>query len=78
MRLVRRLRGSTVVEVAPPRGRVTEAKAQHILPLHCINDSPYCKLFAANTQQVSFLIDLSLESNLSSENLSAWKIVSLT
>ncbi|KOB72656.1 RING finger protein [Operophtera brumata] len=57
MRLVRRLRGSTVVEVAPPRGCVTEAAAPHILPLHYINDSPYCKLFAANTHQVQDILE---------------------
>uniref|UniRef100_A0A2A4JAK1 E3 ubiquitin-protein ligase RNF10 n=1 Tax=Heliothis virescens TaxID=7102 RepID=A0A2A4JAK1_HELVI len=51
MRLVRRLRGSTTVEVAPPRGQVTEA-ALPILPLENINNAPYCKMFSANKQQV--------------------------
>lgn len=51
MRLVRRLRGSTTVEVAPPRGQVTEA-AIPILPLENINNAPYCKMFSANKQQV--------------------------
>ncbi|XP_063620423.1 E3 ubiquitin-protein ligase RNF10 [Cydia splendana] len=51
MRLVRRLRGSTVVEVAPPRGQAQDAAAA-VLPLDCINDAPYAKFFAANKQQV--------------------------
>lgn len=51
MRLVRRLRGSHNVEVAPPRGSLTEA-ADHIQPLSNIDVAPYCKLFAATKQQV--------------------------
>lgn len=52
MRLVRRLRGSTMVEVAPPRGQTSELAEARVLPLACINDAPYCKLFSANKQQV--------------------------
>lgn len=52
MRLVRRLRGSTTVEVAPPRGQITETIPEPILPLENINNAPYCKLFAANKEQV--------------------------
>lgn len=52
MRLVRRLRGSTTVEVAPPRGQFTDTIPESILPLEKINDAPYCKLFAANKEQV--------------------------
>lgn len=51
MRLVRRLRGSTMVEVAPLRGQVTEAKPA-ILPLDYMYDEPYCKFFSATKQQV--------------------------
>lgn len=52
MRLVRRLRGSTTVEIAPARGQL-DSSPEHILPLHNVNDSPYCKLFSANKQQVN-------------------------
>ncbi|KAJ0180660.1 hypothetical protein K1T71_004064 [Dendrolimus kikuchii] len=52
MRLVRRLRGSTTVEVAPLRGQVTEEGALSIMPLDNIKDAPYCKLFSANKKQV--------------------------
>ncbi|XP_075969810.1 E3 ubiquitin-protein ligase RNF10 [Anticarsia gemmatalis] len=55
MRLVRRLRGSTTVEVAPPRGQLTD-EANPILPLENINNAPYCKLFSANKQQVHEII----------------------
>lgn len=53
MRLVRRQRGATTVEVAPVRGQQMDSTPEHILPLHNINDSPYCKLFSVNKQQVS-------------------------
>ncbi|CAH2086249.1 unnamed protein product [Euphydryas editha] len=51
MRLVRRLRGSTIVEVAPPRGQVKETSKQHILPLENLSEAPYAKLFYATKQQ---------------------------
>ncbi|KAF9421883.1 hypothetical protein HW555_002323, partial [Spodoptera exigua] len=51
MRLVRRLRGSTSVEMAPPRGQVIEAMPA-ILPLENINNAPYTKMFSATKQQV--------------------------
>lgn len=54
MRLVRRLRGTTMVEVAPPRGQTTDSDEARVLPLSCINDAPYSKLFSANKQQVIF------------------------
>lgn len=53
MRLVRRMRGSTTVEVAPPRGHFTDIKITPILPLEQINSSPFCKIFEANKQQVN-------------------------
>lgn len=53
MRLVRRLRGSTVVEVAPPRGITCKTAAEAILPLTDIDNAPYAKFFAANKQQVN-------------------------
>lgn len=52
MRLVRRLRGSTTVEVAPIRGLLTEP-ADPILPLEHIYNAPFCKLFSASKQQVT-------------------------
>lgn len=55
MRLVRRLRGSTAVEMAPPRGQVIEAMPP-ILPLENINNAPYTKMFSATKQQVIFLV----------------------
>ncbi|CAB3242490.1 unnamed protein product [Arctia plantaginis] len=55
MRLVRRLRDSNTVEVAPPRGFLTEA-ADPILPLSNIDVAPYCKLFSATKQQVHDII----------------------
>ncbi|KAJ8725786.1 hypothetical protein PYW08_003969 [Mythimna loreyi] len=51
MRLVRRLRGSSTVEVAPPRGQVIEALPA-ILPLENINEAPFCKMFSATKKQV--------------------------
>ncbi|XP_053625855.1 E3 ubiquitin-protein ligase RNF10 [Plodia interpunctella] len=51
MRLVRRLRGSTTVEIAPPRGAVKESMSP-LLPLENINDAPYSKFFTATKQQV--------------------------
>lgn len=62
MRLVRRLRGSTTVEVAPPRGQVTETLPS-ILPLENINDAPYCKMFSATKQQVTNLTKYSDQSH---------------
>lgn len=55
MRLVRRLRGSTAVEVAPPRGHNLEISTKSILPHDKINEAPYCKLFGANVEQVCLL-----------------------
>ncbi|CAG9114655.1 unnamed protein product [Plutella xylostella] len=52
MRLVRRLRGSTMVEVAPARGEAAEESEAKVLPLAYIHTAPYAKLFAASTQQV--------------------------
>lgn len=52
MRLVRRLRGSTTVEIAPPRGMLAETEADGILPLENINNAPYAKFFSATKQQV--------------------------
>ena len=52
MRLVRRMRGSTTVEVAPPRGQVTDIKRTPILPLEQIDSAPFCKIFEANKRQV--------------------------
>lgn len=52
MRLVRRLRGSTTVEIAPQRGKLAEIEAEAILPLEHINNAPYAKFFSATKQQV--------------------------
>lgn len=52
MRLVRRLRDSNFVEVAPPRGQLKETKEQRILPLESLYEAPYAKLFFATKQQV--------------------------
>ncbi|VVC92685.1 unnamed protein product [Leptidea sinapis] len=52
MRLVRRLRGSSVVEVAPPRGALTAMKEDTILPLEEQQASPFAKLFSATHQQI--------------------------
>ncbi|CAK1545237.1 unnamed protein product [Leptosia nina] len=57
MRLVRRLRGSTVVEVAPPRGIITEIKEANTLPLEEQPVSPYARIFSANHQQVLNIIE---------------------
>ncbi|KAI8434765.1 hypothetical protein MSG28_003282 [Choristoneura fumiferana] len=57
MCLVRRLRGSTVVEVAPPRGTARETAAEAILPLTDIDNAPYAKFFAANKQQVRDILN---------------------
>lgn len=55
-RLVRRLRGSTVVEVAPPRGQIADA-VPRILAVDLINESPFSKLFTANDQQVQNILE---------------------
>ncbi|XP_013196029.2 E3 ubiquitin-protein ligase RNF10 [Amyelois transitella] len=52
MRLVRRLRGSTTVEIAPPRGAMCDSTPQAILPLESVKDAPYSKFFTASKQQV--------------------------
>ncbi|XP_072943437.1 E3 ubiquitin-protein ligase RNF10 [Epargyreus clarus] len=57
MRLVRRLRGSTVVEIAPPRGQITDIDDTTILPLSSLNDAPYTKLFSASKQQVFDILE---------------------
>lgn len=52
MRLVRRMRGSTTVEEAPPRGQFTDINGTPILPLEQIDGAHFCKFFEANKQQV--------------------------
>lgn len=52
MRLVRRLRGSTIVEVAPLRGQVTDSIPSSILPIENIHSAPFCKMFSANKHQI--------------------------
>lgn len=54
MRLVRRLRGSTTVEIAPLREDMVEAEVKAILPLENISHAPYAKFFSATKQQVLF------------------------
>lgn len=56
LRLVRRLRGSTVVEVAPPRGQIKHVDTS-ILPLDALEVSPYAKLFLATKQQVMDILE---------------------
>lgn len=57
MRLVRRLRDSNFVEVAPPRGQLKETKEQRILPLESLYEAPYAKLFFATKQQVIDILE---------------------
>ncbi|RVE47989.1 hypothetical protein evm_007397 [Chilo suppressalis] len=57
MRLVRRLRGSTTVEIAPPRGTLTDIKQSPILPLESVNQAPYSKFFTASTKQVQEILE---------------------
>ncbi|XP_023939632.2 RING finger protein 10 [Bicyclus anynana] len=57
MRLVRRLRGSTIVEVAPPRGQLTDTEQSHILPLDHLQGAPFAKLFSATKQQVMDILE---------------------
>ncbi|XP_049867448.1 RING finger protein 10 [Pectinophora gossypiella] len=57
MRLVRRLRGSTTVEVAPPRGQLVDSEAQGLLPVESINNAPYSKFFTATKQQVREILE---------------------
>lgn len=52
MRLVRRLRGSTTVEIAPPRGQVGESTSTSIMPIESIHNAPFSKFFGASKQQV--------------------------
>lgn len=52
MRLVRRLRGSTIVEAAPPQGIITEIKEASTLPLEDQPALPYARIFTATHQQV--------------------------
>lgn len=69
MRLVRRLRGSTTVEIAPPRGILAETDTEAILPLENINNAPYAKFFSATKQQV--LIDTIYKVELASGAVSS-------
>ncbi|CAF4938198.1 unnamed protein product [Pieris macdunnoughi] len=57
MRLVRRLRGSSIVEAAPPRGVLTEIKEASVLPLEEQLASPYARIFSANQQQILDIIE---------------------
>ncbi|KAM3963048.1 LOW QUALITY PROTEIN: E3 ubiquitin-protein ligase RNF10 [Aphomia sociella] len=57
MRLVRRLRGSTTVEIAPPRGESTETSPPPILPLEKINNAPYSKFFTSTKKQVHDILE---------------------
>ncbi|XP_045491398.1 RING finger protein 10 [Colias croceus] len=57
MRLVRRLRGSAIVEVAPPRGVITEMKEASTLPLEEQPVSPYARIFSANHYQVLEILE---------------------
>ncbi|XP_034840552.1 E3 ubiquitin-protein ligase RNF10 [Maniola hyperantus] len=57
MRLVRRLRGSTIVEVAPPRGTLKDTEQDHILPLQDLQGAPFAKLFSATKQQVMDILE---------------------
>lgn len=57
MRLVRRLRGSTTVEIAPVHGQIIENCAPSIMPLDSLKDAPYCKLFSANKKQVQDIME---------------------
>lgn len=52
MRLVRRLRGSTVVEEAPTRGQSVDLAEANILPLTNHKDAPFAKIFTATKEQV--------------------------
>lgn len=55
MRLVRRLRGTTTVEVAPPRGTLSNNLASPIMPLEKLNSAPYTRYFTATKDQVNKL-----------------------
>ncbi|CAK1581700.1 unnamed protein product [Parnassius mnemosyne] len=57
MRLVRRLRGTTTVEVAPPRGQIKNTLATPILPLEYLNNAPFTKYFTATKEQVSKILE---------------------
>ncbi|XP_041977256.1 RING finger protein 10 isoform X2 [Aricia agestis] len=57
MRLVRRLRGSTFVELAPPRGSVAEGTDPGVLPLESLNGSPFNKFFSATKEQVMDILE---------------------
>ncbi|KAL0842268.1 hypothetical protein ABMA28_014408 [Loxostege sticticalis] len=57
MRLVRRLRGSTTVEIAPPRGQLDQPPAEPVQPLENINSAPYSKFFTATKQQVHEILE---------------------
>ncbi|XP_013145982.1 PREDICTED: RING finger protein 10 [Papilio polytes] len=52
MRLVRRLRGTTTVEVAPPRGQISADLSTPILPLEQLANAPFTKYFTATKDQV--------------------------
>ncbi|XP_032513294.1 E3 ubiquitin-protein ligase RNF10 [Danaus plexippus] len=57
MRLVRRLRGSTVVEASPPRGQMKETSETHILPLKDLPNYPFAKLFSASKREVLDILE---------------------
>ncbi|XP_014370570.2 RING finger protein 10 [Papilio machaon] len=52
MRLVRRIRGTTTVEVAPPRGQISVDLSTPILPLEQLANAPFTKYFTATKDQV--------------------------
>ncbi|XP_063821938.1 E3 ubiquitin-protein ligase RNF10 [Ostrinia nubilalis] len=56
MRLVRRLRGTTTVEIAPPRGQLAQNPPEPVQPLENVNSAPYSKFFMANKQQVQEIL----------------------
>lgn len=62
--MVRRLRGSMMVEVAPPRDGGRSESTPLVLPIDSINTAPYCKLFSATEKQVNiFYVSFSLPIN---------------
>ncbi|XP_068629836.1 E3 ubiquitin-protein ligase RNF10 isoform X2 [Battus philenor] len=52
MRLVRRLRGTTTVEVAPPRGEISNNLTTPILPLENLSCAPFTRYFTATKDQI--------------------------
>ncbi|KAL4714601.1 hypothetical protein ACJJTC_006647 [Scirpophaga incertulas] len=57
MRLVRRLRGSTTVEIAPSSGEMIKMNNTKIMPIKNANNAPFSKLFTASKQQVQDIIN---------------------